>query len=247
MESRKFPSQLIPIAILFAVGIAGLVVFQQLLIPDTFGELGHYRAAAIAENADKPLSYAGAQVCVECHDDVGETISVSDHKNVGCEVCHGPSQAHIEAFDEFVPSIPSSDTLCPVCHSYSPSRPSGFPQILKDQHNPGQDCLECHDAHSPAAVAASDSCSACHRVISRQKRTSHHASLDCSTCHHAPADHRENPIFVRVSKPTARSLCGGCHNVGADSPKHIPRISLSEHYPRYLCWDCHYPHRPEAL
>lgn len=247
MKSGGFPSQLIPVAILFGVAVIGLVVFQQLMIPESFGKLGHYRAASIQENARQPLAYAGSQICVECHDDIGEKIAVSDHQGVGCEACHGPAQAHVDGMDDFVPDIPSSKELCPICHSYNPSRPSGFPQILNEQHHFGEDCLDCHDAHNPAAEKTLDSCAACHRVISRQKRTSRHASLDCSTCHTAPSDHARNPIVAQVRKPQSRSFCGGCHRTDADSPKRIPRISIDEHYPRYLCWDCHYPHRPEAL
>ena len=83
MESRRFPTQLIPIAILFGVAIAGLIIFRQLMIPDTFGEQGHYRAASVGENAAKPIIYAGSQPCAECHDEISEVISGSDHHGVG--------------------------------------------------------------------------------------------------------------------------------------------------------------------
>jgi hypothetical protein len=90
------------------------------------------------------------------------------------------------------------------------------------------------------------SCSACHGQIANQKAVSHHASLECVTCHTAPEEHKTSPRAVRPGKPMERAFCGGCHAEDAESPRNVPRIGLRTHYPQYLCWQCHYPHYPEA-
>ncbi|MBU1319201.1 MAG: hypothetical protein KKG33_01080 [candidate division Zixibacteria bacterium] len=246
MNFRNIPQQLIPLAILFAAALAALIVARQLLVPDSFGEYSHYRADAVDEIASLDISYAGSNACFDCHDDIFEIKQESNHSGLTCEVCHGPAAEHVDAPDEFTPSAPRGRGYCPLCHGYNPSRPSGFPQILAELHNPGRACMTCHDPHNPVLPHAPEECSACHREISNQKMVSHHATLTCTTCHVVPEDHWINPRFVRAEKPSTRELCGGCHSEDADSPREIPRIDLNAHGERYLCWDCHYPHHPEA-
>ena len=55
---------LVRMAGIFAFGIVAFLVLQMLLVPDTFGLYGHYRAAAIGDQARKPLAYAGRGACV---------------------------------------------------------------------------------------------------------------------------------------------------------------------------------------
>jgi hypothetical protein len=243
---RKFPPQVLPLVLLTLVAIAALIVARNIFIPDTFGDIGHYRAAAIDENAELEITYAGARACYECHDEIYELKETSHHGRVSCEVCHGPAAKHIEAPDEFTPNIPRNRDQCLLCHKYNPSRPSGFPQVLYLLHNPGKICMECHNPHNPLLPHAPEECSACHREIASEKAVSHHVSLPCTECHVAPEGHTTTPRLVRAEKPRSSDLCGRCHDRLADSPKQIPRIDLETHGEHYLCWDCHYPHFPEA-
>ena len=242
----RIPQQLIPLAVIFAVAITGLIVARQLLVPETFGKYGHYRAAAVGEIAEQEIVYAGAQACFECHDDVAEAKAESNHQTVSCEVCHGPAAAHIEEPDEFTPEAPRGRGKCPLCHGYNPARPSGFPQILPELHNPGKACMTCHDPHAPILPHAPENCSACHRQIASEKMVSHHTTLECTVCHQTPEEHLSSPAAFPAERPRSNDLCGTCHDRGADSPREIPRIDLSTHGERYLCWECHYPHHPEA-
>jgi hypothetical protein len=242
----KFPQQLIPLSILFVIGIAALVVVRHFLVPPTFGEYGHYRAASIEDNMARPTVYAGYTVCGDCHDDILALKSHSNHRGVACEVCHGPGGKHVEDPSAFPLEAPRQRGLCPLCHGYDPARPTGFPQIIPAMHNTGQACITCHNPHDPTLPHAPGECSACHRNISNQKAVSHHASLNCTTCHKVPQDHWVNPLTIIAQKPTDRALCGTCHAEDADSPKTIPRVAMETHGGRYLCWDCHYPHSPEA-
>lgn len=246
MPGPRIRQQIVSLAILFALAIAALMVARILLVPESFGRYGHYRADAIDEIIATETKYAGYKACVQCHDDIYEIKEKSNHRGVSCEVCHGPAARHIEAPDEFVPDAPRGRGYCPLCHGYNPSRPTGFAQIITALHNPGKACMSCHDPHNPVAPHSPEECSACHREIASHKRVSHHATLSCEICHLVPREHHLNPRAVHAEKPRSRELCGGCHDKGANSPREIPRIDLETHGERYLCWDCHYPHHPEA-
>lgn len=242
----NFPKQMIPIIIIFAILIGIFIAAQIYLVPDSFGEYGHYRADAVGEVAALQPIYAGFQICVECHDDIVETKAGSNHRGLSCETCHGPAGAHVEAPDEVTPTVPIERDFCLLCHGYNPSRPSGFPQILQGFHNPGQNCMTCHEAHNPELPHAPEDCSACHREIANKKSVSHHTTLPCRRCHDVPDRHLSEPRAARAMKPTDKKLCGECHAKEAEGNRRIPRIELDSHGGRYLCWDCHYPHFPEA-
>ncbi len=240
------PQQLRPLIILFAVLIAGLIVTRQLLVPKSFGEYGHYRGKAEEENATRDVAYAGYQACADCHEEIFEARENSRHSGVACETCHGPAAKHVDDPFESKPKIPHTRDFCPLCHGYNASRPSGFPQIIAERHNPGKPCMSCHDPHNPQLPSAPTECAACHRDIYNVKMLSHHASLDCTQCHDVPKEHLTSPELVKAKKPRERTKCGQCHAKDADSPKSIPRIDMETHGHRYKCWDCHYPHYPEA-
>ena len=243
---KKIPQQLIPLAVLFPLFIIALMVARSELTPDTFGDLGHYRAAAVADNAGIDITYVGAAVCGDCHDEIEDSKASSHHDPVSCETCHGPGASHIDDPDESTPRIPRSRRHCQLCHEYNQSRPSGFPQILPDQHNPGKPCIECHDPHKPVLPHTPGDCGACHRVIVLQKSVSHHASLECTRCHAVSPEHVSTPRAVQAGKPGSNDLCSECHGQGSAESSGIPQIDVASHAGRYHCWDCHYPHFPEA-
>ena len=246
MKIWKFPDQIIRVAIVLAILLTGLVYARIAFRPATFGEQGHYRAAAVPEIEALPISYAGWQACMECHDEVGEKKNASYHRTLACEVCHGPAHAHAEDPDAVLPVIPTERSACLYCHSYMVSRPTGFPQVIELMHNPMQFCADCHDPHDPTPPETPGDCSACHRQIARTKSISHHSTLECQTCHEAGDEHKQNPRAHLPNKPTTRAFCGGCHDKKASSSRSIPRIDLAGHGGQYLCWQCHYPHFPEG-
>ena len=246
MKIWKFPDQVVRLSVVFAVAIAGLVTFRILFVPASFGDLGHFRADSIPENMGLPMQYAGAQVCPDCHEDIADQKAKSYHRTLSCEGCHGPALAHTEDYEKVKPMIPSKREQCTICHGYLISRPTGFPQINAEAHNPNKPCPTCHNPHDPTPPRVPGDCSACHANIARMKSLSYHATLECTTCHAAKPEHRENPRANLPGKPLERAFCGQCHAKGADSPKEIPRVDLATHGGRYLCWQCHYPHFPEA-
>ena len=86
----KVPQQIIPLIILFLIIITALFIARDIFIPDTFGDLGHYRANAVSEITEQEIVYAGTRICIDCHDDISELKSSSNHRQLSCEVCHGP-------------------------------------------------------------------------------------------------------------------------------------------------------------
>ena len=246
MKIPKIPQQVISLCILFSAALIVFIGVRQYFVPPTFGLYGHYRAKAADEIKEEKVKYAGSEVCADCHAEIYDLKVKSYHKNVACEVCHGPAEAHAQDPAESKPEIPHDRSQCTICHNYNPARHTGFPQIIASQHNPGKFCTHCHQAHNPTLPHTPHDCSACHREIASQKMVSHHASLECTTCHETPPEHLTNPRAFEVKKPQNKEFCGQCHARDADSPVEIPRIDLLTHGEPYLCWDCHYPHNPEA-
>ena len=92
----RLPQQVPRLAIVFAVAIVALVVARALLVPATFGDYGHYRAAAVDSIAVRAVRFAGRQECEECHDDIAAERVEGHHRTLSCEVCHGPQRPHVE-------------------------------------------------------------------------------------------------------------------------------------------------------
>ena len=247
MRLWRIPDQVLRLALLIAVAVAVLVAIRVRFVPESFGEIGHYRAEAVEIAANLPIQYAGWRVCVDCHDEESEIKSRSYHRALSCEVCHGPAAAHSEDYESQRPLIPRQrGDACLACHEYLASRPTGFPQIVEPLHNPLQPCVGCHDPHDPTPPEIPETCGACHAQIARTKAVSHHVSLACETCHDVQPEHREEPRSYLPRRPATREFCGQCHAREVDSRPEIPRVDLRTHGERYLCWQCHYPHFPES-
>lgn len=240
------PQQTIRLAILFLILGSLLVAVRHYLVPETFGELGHYRAAAVVENASRPLAYAGHEACAACHSDIVEKHDAARHQTVACEVCHGAQAAHTESPLDHKPPAPRQRGYCPLCHGYDSARPTGFPQIDPVAHNPGNPCIGCHDPHAPVPPIVPQECNACHNQIARTKAFSTHAALECTQCHNVSERHKITPLLSTPTKPTTRDTCGRCHAPDAKAPPEIKRVDMATHGERYVCWQCHYSHYPEA-
>jgi len=243
---RKIPDQVIRLLIPFVIIIGGFIAMRHFLVPSDFGKYGHYRASAVDEIASQKIKYSEHEACADCHDDVVETKKMSYHMNVACEVCHGPAAAHTQDPGGNQLPAPSDRGYCPLCHEYLPSRPTGFPQIVSESHNPRRACISCHDAHDPKTPEAPKECKACHAEIARTKALSHHIYVSCTRCHETPEEHKVRPRDYHPEKPITRGLCGECHAEDAPATKEIPRVDIATHGEMYVCWQCHYPHLPEV-
>lgn len=144
------PKQLKNLLILFVVVVAIFAVARELLVPDSFGEYGHYRALSLQENEAKEAHYAGREACNECHQDYADMIFMDVHESVACESCHGPSLRHVNEPEYLGMNMRGDREFCGKCHAIHPARSRNVIfQIDLTEHYPEKDCTECHNPHMP--------------------------------------------------------------------------------------------------
>ena len=117
---------------LFALAKLVFAGIRRIFVPKSYGQIGRYRAAALDDEAARPLRHAGRQACKACHEEVWRLKSGSAHKGVHCESCHGPALAHVGDPARVKPRKPSGSEIrpfCTRCHGVNPSKPKSFPQI----------------------------------------------------------------------------------------------------------------------
>ena len=156
--------------ILKAALIAAWVVGMLLL----FGAGGRYFSSTAAPDRDKkqppqpqkvaaanPDDYVGSETCATCHEDRDKEFKKTAHsrllhekswqgKVVGCESCHGPGKAHVDAGGDKTKirtfqgetSKQVSDT-CLACHSGKEEHSA----YLRGEH--WRNDVGCTDCHSP--------------------------------------------------------------------------------------------------
>ena len=138
-------------------GVVVLVLGRAFFVPDTWGEYGAYRTAALEQHHGKAPRHGGNAACMECHEDEVEEIADGVHASLACEGCHAPLSTHIENEELLAEMITRrSAELCLRCHERLEARPSSHPQIDPARHleeqegEPGpESCFDCHEAHSP--------------------------------------------------------------------------------------------------
>jgi hypothetical protein len=241
---RRFPDPVIRLGIVIAAFISLIIFIRIVIIPSELKEVGSQRTSVIERELAKDIHYAGSSVCGDCHEDEYEAKRTSYHQNVSCELCHGPASAHADDPSDSELTVPRERKFCPLCHEYNLSRPTGFPQVNPQVHNPLDPCITCHDPHDPKPEEVPKGCVACHAQIERTKSVSPHVFLECTTCHVTPEEHRIEPRTVRSTKPVRREFCAQCHGLDSET-KGTPKVDISTHGEQYLCWQCHYPHMPE--
>ena len=158
----------------FAIFIVLFLVVRQVLIPSSFGELGHFRADAIHENTLRPLHYTVTDSCTKCHLGIRADKDHGFHKKLKCEVCHGPGLKHSLFAEKFKgKELPDSLMLhkprerkeCAVCHQINAARikilydtinNTMIKQINVMEHYPpdpqtkeAANCIDCHNPHQP--------------------------------------------------------------------------------------------------
>jgi hypothetical protein len=135
--------------VLLTLGIVGTyLVARYFLTPQSFGEYGWYRGAALAELASHDRAYAGSKACEECHSEQHQLLLSAAHKGLSCEACHGAAQAHADNPD-LKPEI-LNYSHCVRCHEANPSRPKWHKQVTAWTHYTGETCTACHIPHNPA-------------------------------------------------------------------------------------------------
>lgn len=202
--------------------------------------------------------FVGADTCLTCHEDKGESLSGTPHARAfdprtpaasqSCESCHGPGQAHVDgggdkgkitAFTTMAPREASA--ICTTCHNRAEH--AEWDGSAHDSRN--LSCVTCHSVHTPKSADAQltkatqiETCGQCHRdKLAKLNRSAHmpvrEGKLECSSCHNPHGS--TNVRLLRVGT-TVNESCVGCH-----SEKRGPY--LWEHGAvRENCTTCHDPH-----
>lgn len=141
--------------------VIGLVVIilivRYFYVPANFGiqERGYMYGLHNKDNEqfwkDFKVKYKGSEYCKDCHNDKYDSISKTPHAIIQCENCHGPAIDHPENPQKL--TVDKSREQCLRCHSYLPyptSDRSKIRGIDPDSHNPGTECVMCHNPHKPS-------------------------------------------------------------------------------------------------
>lgn len=144
------PPQLPRLALAFAIFISLFLLLRHFLIPDTFGDYGHYRADALIDNAQVEMHYAGQQACFACHQDIEDSKALDVHSEIRCEACHGPGLKHVLSSELADILKPADRESCGLCHAINAAKQkSAIFQVDLSKHNLDKNCIECHNPHQP--------------------------------------------------------------------------------------------------
>lgn len=140
----------------FLLVIAVVIVFfvvQGLATPASFGQYGYYRGENVGEWAAREVAFSGgSQTCQACHQDKHEVWVAGPHASINCESCHGPAASHAASPGQVRPEVPAGREFCGLCHEVNAARARMVQQVDGLQHNPGPDCMACHNPHRPLPV-----------------------------------------------------------------------------------------------
>ena len=220
------------------------------------------------QQSASPSSFVGSSVCRACHPDIWANFYKNPHyksiasgkeapERTGCEGCHGPGKAHVEArggkativaFSELQPKQVLDN--CLRCHAETLSRAN----IRRSSHTLNDVvCSNCHSIHkSPVpkfllAQRQTDLCYGCHTDVRGQfampfKHRVNEGFMTCTDCHNPHGAFA--PTWRMASRPRMldqalanEEPCLKCH-----SEKRGPFVY--EHEPVRVegCETCHYPH-----
>lgn len=229
------------------------------LVPDSFYEIGSYRADAIKDIESIELKYADTASCAKCHEEADSTHKIGSHSKINCQICHGPGLRHVVSPSKNNIDRPLDRKFCGKCHSKNAARPSFLSQIDTAKHNKNMNCTKCHKPHNPLnksmSAGTSDTsktgssgitCVMCHDDKNTLILSGVHKTVKCESCHGAGTMHMENPADNVLPKPDTRAFCGSCHGIGiAPAKAGIKQIDIKEHnIDSPKCTDCHDPHSP---
>jgi DmsE family decaheme c-type cytochrome len=214
----------------------------------------------VVKPPEKPptaIGLAEPGACAFCHEAEAAALAVTKHGKTkvanwdgvsGCESCHGPGAAHVEAggTKETIVNpgtIPAArlNALCLSCHERDArSHWTGSPHEGR-----GLACTSCHSVHHAASPSTKllikktefETCTGCHlKRLASLYRSAHmpmrEGKITCTSCHdpHGSA----GPSMLRQF--SVNENCYACH-----AERRSP--NLWEHPPvKENCLNCHDPH-----
>ena len=202
--------------------------------------------------------YAANDVCKTCHQDIWDKhFAGTPHsallkgKQHGCQDCHGPAQAHVDAggdptkiirFETLSPA--QSAAICLKCHQSSLETQNFATSVHLSN---GLSCTTCHNPHNFKDVnfllvkSQTDLCFSCHSAQKAEfSRPFRHrvdvGLIQCSDCHnpHGTIETRDQVRTAAGQFP----ICTKCHT-DTMGPFVFEHASVRT---ENGCLNCHVPH-----
>ncbi len=133
------------------IALVAFVVLRAAVVPRSFGQYGHYRGAAIAEIAARPIAHAGHDACEACHTDVVDQKKLGRHVVVPCEACHGALAKHADDPASVKPPKLDTAVVCARCHEANSAKPQ---RVSPGRHR--RSLRRTRLRHLPSAAPAQD-------------------------------------------------------------------------------------------
>ncbi len=216
-------------------------------------------SAAKPAPAAAGTGYVGEDTCATCHETQSKQLHATLHGKAqnertpaagqGCETCHGPGQAHVDAGGDKTKirrfadlSAREVNDTCLSCHGSRGSH-AQWNGGMHDARN--VTCTTCHSVHSPKSekaqlktITATETCATCHKQEVMKVQKSGHmpvreGKMECTSCH---TPHGSNNVRMLKAGNNINEACASCH-----AEKRGP--FLWEHAAvRENCASCHDPH-----
>lgn len=184
------PKHIVRLVILLAGFLVAALVAKWYFTAESFYEFGHFRGNSVPEIAAQVPVFQTPSYCVSCHAERHALWSASAHKTVICEVCHGPANGHPQQRKMPIPN--DTIKLCSLCHEKMPGRPAAQPQVDIAHHAGGQQCIICHNPHSPKLSASVQ------KPVAGDKAAGRVLAERCTGCH-GVAGTASNPAWPNLA------------------------------------------------
>jgi predicted CXXCH cytochrome family protein len=149
--------------LLLVIAVAAFIlIVRAIIVPSDFKvhngdyKYQYYRTGNVEEWKNFEIKFQGREYCGDCHPEEYEKIVNSKHAMNQCENCHGPAYKHPDKVEKL--TIDRSRDLCLRCHAELPYRPNVYAELSSgpielimqnpEEHNPGEECVLCHDPHA---------------------------------------------------------------------------------------------------
>ncbi len=205
------PKHVVRLLVLLAAFAVIAIAAKIYFVPRSYWVYGDYRAKSVSEIASDAPMYRGSKYCQSCHHREFSEWSTGVHRimrmdgrrvGVICEDCHGPAGRHplvgkpplvakdtherlMDARYNLVTGkmrVPKNSlALCPQCHQKIAGRPAMMPQVVMSVHAGKQQCIACHNPHTPGIVFPA----VAKEMLAGLPATGKAASTQCAACHGA--------------------------------------------------------------
>lgn len=211
-------------------------------------------------SAASASDYVGTDTCKACHEDLAKGFERTPHyatllnkkatpAHQGCEACHGPGKAHVDAGGDPTKiisfkrlSMDQANARCLECHAYG-NEHANFQRSAHASNQVG--CISCHDPHhaetrrSLLKKPQPDLCYGCHTEVRAEfARPFRHrvqvGLMVCSDCHNEHGGFLPRQLRATASQDV---VCFKCHREkkGPFVFEHVPVKTEG-------CTSCHLPH-----